>query len=577
MGHKFYNDKKYDKAAPIFKEYYDKTKSFAYFELYFNCLTALKDYKNAEREIKNKLRTQKNPRFLVMWGYLYKQQGDYSKSEEKYNLAIDRLSPIKHEITNLGNAFISRGEYDFAIRTYEKGKTLIPNDPFHIELGFAYYFVRNYTKMLDEYLLLLNKTPESLSVVQSRLTSAFYYDINSALKNEVKLKVLEYIHKYPNNTSYNKLIIWLFTYEKEFGKALKQSIALDKRTNNESPNIFNLAQQAINNKAYSDANTAYDYLIAKGEKSQFHKLSILSKVQLLYVKFLDEYPFHSISILSLEEKFKSTLHKYGINNSTLQIIPDYGEFLAFHAKKPGEAILLLENSINTPGISGNLKLKLKYALARCYVCSNDLWGATLQCAQIIDMDRNNPLADDAKLLKAKVGYFMGNFAWAVAQMDILKAATSKLIANDAMELSLLIKNYSPADSTDIALKMFAHADMQQFCNNIEDAIATLDSIVSTDSYNPILEEVIYKKALLFISLKQYDNAALALENIIENYQWGSRIDDALFELAGIYSNELDNNERAEDLYKDILLNHKGSIYLEKARKEFRRLRGDLEN
>jgi tetratricopeptide (TPR) repeat protein len=573
MGYRFYNDKEYSKAAPIFQEYHEKTKNIAYFKLYFNCLTSLKEYKNAEKEIRKKIKKHKDPTFFVMWGYLHKLQGNFSKSEEKYRSAIELLPPIKQEVLNLGSAFKSRGEFNFAVETYEKGRIFLPSEFFHIELASVYYFVRNYEKMLDEYLQMLDKEPKTLPTIQSRLATAFYYDIDDVLKKNVKAKVLEYIQKYPNNTSYNKLIIWVFTHDKKFGKALIQSIALDKRTNNESQNIFNLAGLAASNKAYPEAEKAYNYLIKKGEKTQLLKLSILSKVRLNYSQFLDEYPNGAISIVSMEEKFSSALDKYGISLA-IMIVPDYARFLAFYAKTPSKAILLLENSLKKPKLKQNQRAELKYVLAQCYVCSNDLWGATLQCAQIIDMARNNPLSNDAKLLKAKLGYYMGNFSWALAQMDILKAATSKLTANDAMELSLFIKKYTPTDSTDNALDIFARAEMQEFCHRQEIAITTLDSVVLQNPQHPIQEEVIYKKSELFIGLKQYKNAALALEDIIENHQWGSRIDDALFSLAELHSKKLDNKEKAEELYKDILLNHKGSIYLEKARKEFRRLRGD---
>lgn len=570
MAHRFYTEKEYSKAAPIFKEYHEKTGSHVYFNLYFNCLTQLKEYKIAEKEIRKKLKSRKNPVYYVMWGFLYSQQGDYPKSEEKYNTAIKLLSPVKQEVVNLANAFNSKKEYDYSIKTYEKGKILLPGELFHLEFAHVHYLTRNYSGMLDEYLEMLNMVPESLSRVQSKLASAFYYDIDDNLKNEVRAKVLEYIQRYPNNTIYNKLIIWFFTRDKQFGKALIQSIALDRRTNNESVNIFNLASLATNNKAYDDAGKAYDYLIGKGEKKQFYKLSILKKVQLLYSKFLDEYPNNSISVNLLEEKFGSSLEKYGLNRSTISIVPDYAGFLAYYAHKPNDAIQLLKNSLNISGLHQNLILELKYILAQCYVCTNDLWGAILQCAQVNEKARNNPLADDANLLKAKLGFYMGNFSWALAQLNILKASTSKLIANDAMDLSLFIKEFSPVDSTDNALNIFARAEMQHFCNKPEDAIITLDSIALLNPYHPIQEEVLFKKSQLFTDLNQYENAKTALEDIIENHM-GRRVDDALYELAELYAQELGNIVKAEELYKEILLNHKESIYLEKAREEYRKL------
>ena len=64
------------------------------------------------------------------------------------------------------------------------------------------------------------------------------------------------------------------------------------------------------------------------------------------------------------------------------------------------------------------------------------------------------------------------------QLDILKAATSKLIANDAMELSLLISDNIEEDSLTTPLQMYARADLLEFRNLDNDALAVLDSVIA---------------------------------------------------------------------------------------------------
>jgi hypothetical protein len=51
-----------------------------------------------------------------------------------------------------------------------------------------------------------------------------------------------------------------------------------------------------------------------------------------------------------------------------------------------------------------------------------------------------------------MAYYTGDFNWARRQLDILKAATTQLIANDALNLSLLISDNLNADSSGKALK-----------------------------------------------------------------------------------------------------------------------------
>ncbi|WP_424516427.1 tetratricopeptide repeat protein, partial [Psychroserpens sp.] len=54
-------------------------------------------------------------------------------------------------------------------------------------------------------------------------------------------------------------------------------------------------------------------------------------------------------------------------------------------------------------------------------------------------------------------------------------------------------------------------------------------------------------------------------------------DDALYYLAELYENELDQPEKAKALYETIIFKHQDSIYFIEARKRFRLLRGDAIN
>ena len=66
--------------------------------------------------------------------------------------------------------------------------------------------------------------------------------------------------------------------------------------------------------------------------------------------------------------------------------------------------------------------------------------------------------------------YIGEFNWAKAQLDVLKAATAKLIANDAMELSLLISDNIDEDSSTVALDYYARADLLAYRNQYDLAL-----------------------------------------------------------------------------------------------------------
>ncbi|NRA13260.1 MAG: hypothetical protein HRT57_15040, partial [Crocinitomicaceae bacterium] len=52
-------------------------------------------------------------------------------------------------------------------------------------------------------------------------------------------------------------------------------------------------------------------------------------------------------------------------------------------------------------------------------------------------------------------------------------------------------------------------------------------------------------------------------------------DDALFKLGDIYENHLMDNVKAASYYREILFEHKGSLYSEESRKRFQKLKKSL--
>ncbi|MCK5730044.1 MAG: tetratricopeptide repeat protein, partial [Draconibacterium sp.] len=184
----------------------------------------------------------------------------------------------------------------------------------------------------------------------------------------------------------------------------------------------------------------------------------------------------------------------------------------------------------------------------------------------------NILGDEVKLKKAKLGYYLGNFSWAKAQLDVLKASTSKLTANDAMELSLLIGNNLNLDTTAIPLTMFAKADLLFFQNKNKEAIVILDSLIDIYPYHTLIDNVLFRKAKIEINQQNYTKAAKYLDQIVTNFSYELLADNALFMLAELYNYNLNEQEKAKGLYKDMLTQHPGSVFIDESREKYRELR-----
>jgi outer membrane protein assembly factor BamD (BamD/ComL family) len=574
LAFRYFNARDFEKAAPLMYEVYTLTRNSTYFKYHIDCLIQMEMFDEALAKIQQELKKQKPeiPEYYVHWGQVLKARKLPDESIAKYEKALGMVSGDRNSYTFLANAFLGWREFEYSKKTYLKGEKVLGQGVFDYELARAYSYLRDYENMMEKYLDLLSQNEEYLSRVQSGLSSTMRLDIDDEMLREFRSQVLKRIQNNPDVIAYNRLLIWFFLQENKFSSALRQSIALDKRTGTEDNQIIQLGNMALNNKSYDDAQKAFDYLMGKGPESQFFKQSFALKVHASYMHYIGESPSDSVKAREVAHEFVEALEYLGVNGLTLNLVQENAHLLAFYLGKTEEALNLLNEALKIPRLKPEEEGSLKTEMADIYVFANDPWEATLIYSQVIDKNKDNSLGDEVKLKKAKLGYYLGNFSWAKAQLDVLKASTSKLTANDAMELSLLIGNNLNLDTTAVPLQMFARADLYFFQNKNEPAMATLDSLTEMYPYHTLVDDILFRKANIEIEKQNYVLAAEYLQGIINDFSYELLGDNATFLLAELYQYNLNEKEKARDFYKSILTNYPGSVFTEESREKYRVLR-----
>ena len=574
LAFQYYNARDFEKAEPLLYQVYELTKNTSYFKYYLDCLIMLEKYDEAVQKIQSELRKQKpeRPEFYVHWGYILKAQKKLDESKQRYEKALQIVTVDRNDYALLASAFLQWQEYEYAKQTYLKGESIMGAGVFNYELAMVYSYLRDYDNMMEKYLDMVKIDEKQLPRVQSGLSSSMRLDIDDEMLDTFREQVLKRIQSNPEVIGYNRLLIWFFLQENKFSGALRQSIALDKRTGQEDAQIIQLGHMALNNKKYDDAQKAFEYLMGKGKENPFYAQSFALKIHTYYLQFTDEFAGNKEEGVKIASQFKEGLEFLGINGATLNLVQENAHLLAFYLDKSDEAIVLLNRALEIPNLKPEEWGRLKTEMADIYIYADDPWEATLIYSQVIDANKANSLGDDVKLKKAKLGYYLGNFSWAKAQLDVLKASTSKLTANDAMELSLLIGNNLNLDTTAIPLTMFARADLLFFQNKNKQAMATLDSLAGQYPHHSLVDDILFRKAKIEIEQKDYTAAAEHLEQIVNEFSYELLGDDAHFMLAELYNYNLGQQEKAKELYKTILTRYPGSVFIEESREKYRQLR-----
>lgn len=578
LAEQYYQNKEFDKALDYYEKLYNKKSAQQFYLPYLNCLLELKDFKKAEKIVKKQIKQySENTDLLVDLGTVYTRAGDYDKAKTAWEQAIKSIKQ-EEQVFSVAKAFITIRQYDLAIAAYLKGRKISEtNYPFSFELADVYTIKGDKMAMINEYLDVLESQDSYIQSVQNALQTSFGNEADSKQNELLKSELLKRIAKNPDKTILSELLIWMQIQQKDFEGAFIQAKALDKRKKEDGGRIMNLAKLCTQNESYDVAANAYLYVISKGVGNLFYAVARMELLDVSYQKIVLKGNYNRIDLTELEKNFQITITELGKSGNTALLLKKLAHLQAFFLNKPMDAIALLEEAIVLPQLSALIQAECKLELADILLMTGDIWEASLRYSQVEKSFKHDAIGQEAKFRNAKISYYTGDFMWAQAQLDVLKGATAKLIANDAMDLSLLISDALAIDTNVAPLMIFSRADLLAFQNKDEQAQITLDSINTLFPNHALADEILYKKAQIKLKHGNYPEAAAFYDTIVKNYGDDILGDDALFKLADLNENQFKNFEKAKELFQQLLIKYPGSLYVVEARKRFRKLRGDSFN
>ncbi len=572
----FFQNQEYAKAAEVYEKLYALKPSYYLYSYYFFSLVEIEDFARAEKLVKIAQKNDKEAlKYMVDLGYISYRKGDREKAKKMYDESIRKLEANQQQIADLANAFISRNENEYAEKVYLKGRQLLNNSyPFGFELAMIYERTGEFKKMLDEYFNLLEINKTYLTTIEDRLQYDLANDPDNSKNETFRKYLLEKSQKEPDKIYFSEMLWWYSIQQKDFDLALIQARSLDRRLREDGGRVFQLAKMAISNQEYESAIEAYKYVILKGKEYPFYDES---RTELLNTRFIKLVSHPSPSLKSLEElekEFEKEIAQTDNSDQSVILSKDLAHLDAFFLGKNESAIAMLSTIVERKDINLKLKSQVKLELADIYLFTGNVWEATLLYQQVYMDFKNDEIGEDAKFKNAKLSYYIGEFKWAQAQLDILKAATSKLIANDAMALSLLISEHFDADSNTIALGYFSHADLLEYRNKNEDAVKTLDSITLAFKDHTIFPHMYLEKANILKKEGKFQEADTLLGTIVKTYPDDVLADQALYIRAHMNEEDIKDTSKGMEYYESLMSKYPGSIYVPESRKRFRLLRGD---
>ena len=571
LARNFFNNEEYDKAADIYQQLYIDYRYYYYFQQYIECLISLERFDDAEKDLRSFVKndnTTNKWKTTVTLAYVYFRNNNKDKSDKTLKKLINELPEDRNLYIQIANVMISKSFNDFAIMLYDKGAASSLDYNFFMEKALAYQNMMDFVKATENYLLQLEEDSGDYDVVKSRLSFMLRYNIDDSVIDDIRYALLKKAQDNKENEIFSELLVWFALQMKDYEIALEQEIALDRRLGDREYDIIYLAKIAFDNEQYDIASKAYEYLVNKSHEGAYYEDAVVGLIEVQY-KNVENSSATTEFYSDFEKRIEKECLELGISDKTTSILIIRADVLAFNLNEIDKSIDILNEALEQ-NISKLNKARLKMKLADIYLFKEEVWEATLLYSQVDKSMKEEPIGHEARLKNAQLRYYIGEFDWSLAVLNILKSATSKLIANDAMTLSLVISDNLEYDT--IALQRLAKADYYIYQKRYELANQMLDSV---NVYNPnevSMPYLLMRKAQIAMENSDYEMADSLYKRVYQGYADSYMADDALLKDAVLLEKYLNKKEEALECYAKIIDEYTASVYVAQARNAYRRIR-----
>ncbi len=537
-----------------------------YFQKTIDCNQQLQRYDVCEKLILDRIQKYNQASLLVDLGYNFQLLKNDTKAKKQYDLAIDRIKKTPTDVYSVAAVFEKKVVLDYAILAYQTAMTIDPKLNFNYQMAILYGQKGNTDLMIEKFLSESFSNPQMLNVIHSQFLRFIYDDLNTVFTEKLRKALLLRAQK-NQDIFWNEYLSWFFVQQKEFGKAFMQEKGIYKRNPETFSNIVNLAKLAIEEDETETAQEIFSFIL---ENTNDLDLKIEANRFLMKIKVANG-SVKDFNAISLE--FDNLIKEFGFSPYTFSILKLQAHFVAFNLKNPEEGKIILKKTLELP-LNQYQIANIKMELGDILLSQEKFNQALILYSQVEEDQKNDEVGHEASLKIAKTSYYQNDFVWASKQLKALKSATTQLIANDAMDLFLLLNDNTVADSTQVSLKKFAKADFMLYQNKTLDALTAFQNVLK-ENKTPEIEPITFLRiGKIYEKQGDYVSALIQYQKIIDKYKECIYLDEAFYFAAEIYNKQVKDAEKAKKYYEEIIFKHEDSIYFTDARRKYRALRGD---
>ncbi len=549
----------------------------AFFEKLVEAYESVKRYDEALAALGRQLGRQATPALMAEKARLLYQQGREAEAEAAWRDAIALAPDDPQTYRVIVRSLQRQRRFERAVAVMEEARTRLGNTSLFLpNLAYLYSLTGEHAQAAREYLRLLRQSDEQLRFVQRRLSTFVEQD---DARDATVAVLREAVRTDPLVRPYRELLGWLYLEGARYREAFDAYRAIDRLEEENGAVLYGFAQRAADAEAYEVALDAFELILARYPEAPAAPAARYA-VGTLHRRWAEEAgervfdgdgnrlpaPHYEAAA----DAFRAFLRAHPNHERTPDVLRDLGHLQQDVFLALGEAEATLQRVVERYP-DAEAAYQARYDLGRLAVMRGDLGTARLAFNRLVERLRTGDLAQRARYELALLHFYEGDFEAALTRAEATNMNTSTDVANDAIELKVLLRANAGPDSLDTPLRRYATARLQARQRRHDDALATLDALLATYGTHALADEARFLRATLLRAQGRWHAAVSAFGELPLVHPQSAFADRSLMAAADLYATRLDDLEAAVTAYNRLLEDYPASLLAADARARLRTL------
>ena len=383
-----------------------------------------------------------------------------------------------------------------------------------------------------------------------------------------KQKLFTYTSQHPEVSFTLHLLIWLEQVHGNFGEAARFGLMLARRSADFIPNLLALAQDAFNNDAHVQCLELCDFVLTSEYVNSYGGKAAQLKLT-TQKRLLDQGEDQAVDLNYLE----SALLELGNNREVdpsiqTEALLEYCSIQIKYRQDIVYAVNFLDSLIQSNTFTRKNLNRIKLLYGEALTMQGKPWKALIVYTQVDHDDGDGILGEEARFKKAQLSYYEGEFEWAQAQLNILKGATSELISNNAIQLSVFITDNLGLDSNTDAMMGYAAIELLVAQRRYSEAIASLNTWEQVYDEHVLMDNALVMRAEIYEKQRNPEAAIRTYNRVLERFESSILCDNVHWALAELYQKQ-EEHELVKEHCLAILTDFPDSRLANSARELYR--------